>query len=112
MAASLKTMVWQGIMYPKNFLRGHMQTPTKTLRDINPGEGAIIEMEGKKVAVSKSMNGEISKVSAVCTHLGCIVGWNGAEKTWDCPCHGSRFSSTGKVINGPATKDLAAFTQS
>ena len=54
----------------------------------------------------KDAAGKVTAVSAVCTHMGCIVGWNGKDKTWDCPCHGSRFEKEGKVINGPAVKDL------
>ena len=56
----------------------------------------------------RSDEGQLHAMSAVCTHLGCIVKWNKAEKSWDCPCHGSRFDSVGRVINGPATKDLEA----
>jgi Rieske Fe-S protein len=58
------------------------------------------------VAVYKDKAGKIHACSAVCTHMGCIVRWNNAEDTWDCPCHGSRFSVDGKVIHGPAVKDL------
>ena len=61
----------------------------------------------KEVAVYRSADGEFVERSAVCPHLGCIVQWNDAEKTWDCPCHGSRFAKTGTVINGPANSDLA-----
>ncbi|MEP7167256.1 MAG: (2Fe-2S)-binding protein [Candidatus Woesebacteria bacterium] len=106
MAVSLKTKVWQGILYPRNFLKGHMEQPTTTLEQLQPGQGAIVEVDGKKVAAYKNDKGEVVKLSAVCTHLGCIVGWNGTEKTWDCPCHGSRFSLSGKVLKGPATKSL------
>jgi Rieske Fe-S protein len=59
-----------------------------------------------KTAMYRDENGTIRKHSAVCTHLGCIVHWNGAEKTWDCPCHGSRFATDGQVISGPANTPL------
>jgi len=108
MSTSIKKVLWQGVMYPKNFLKGRMQTPSETLETLQPDTGAIIEIDGKKVAAYKDANGQVTKHSAICTHLGCVVGWNGAEKTWDCPCHGSRFSTHGKVINGPAVKDLPA----
>lgn len=70
------------------------------------GEGAVIESNGEKVAAYKDEEGEVSAMSAVCTHMGCTVGWNKEEKTWDCPCHGSCFDADGKVIKGPAMKDL------
>ncbi|MDD3497911.1 MAG: FAD-dependent oxidoreductase [Candidatus Moranbacteria bacterium] len=69
-------------------------------------EGRIIASKGKKIAVYKDKSGNIHSYSAVCTHLGCIVSWNSSEKTWDCPCHGSRFDKDGKVIHGPARRSL------
>ena len=74
--------------------------------ELAPGEAAVTGMAPGQVAVSRDADGELHKVSAVCTHLGCIVTWNTAETTWDCPCHGSRFDIEGKVIQGPAVKDL------
>lgn len=70
------------------------------------GEGKIIKVRGKKVGVYKDGKGMIHAVSPICTHMGCTVNWNSTEKTWDCPCHGSRFNYDGKVIHGPALKDL------
>ena len=70
------------------------------------GEGAIMQDGLNKVAVYRDEQGDIQKFSAKCPHLGCVVQWNGGEKTWDCPCHGSRFTAQGKVINGPAASDL------
>lgn len=70
------------------------------------GEGAVISSGLTKYAVYKDDNGEVFTFSAVCPHLGCIVHWNDAEKSFDCPCHGSRFSCKGKVMNGPALTDL------
>ena len=75
--------------------------------EIPAGEGAILRDGASKQAVYRADDGQLHAMSAVCTHLGCIVKWNNAEKSWDCPCHGSRFDAFGKVINGPATKDLA-----
>lgn len=76
------------------------------LADVAPGEAKILEVDGRKVAVYREENGATHAVSPVCTHLGCHVHWNNAERTWDCPCHGGRFSPTGRVLNGPAVKDL------
>ncbi len=74
--------------------------------EIEPGQGAVIRRGRKKVAVYKDESGTIHERSAVCTHLYCIVDWNSTEKSWDCPCHGSRFDPYGKVINGPAITAL------
>ena len=74
--------------------------------EIPPNAGAIMREGLTKVAVYRDETGEIHRRSAVCTHLGCIVGWNPAAATWDCPCHGSRFDKFGTVVNGPASEDL------
>jgi glycine/D-amino acid oxidase-like deaminating enzyme/nitrite reductase/ring-hydroxylating ferredoxin subunit len=78
-----------------------------SLDDVTPGNGAIIVESGRKIAVFRDERGEVHKRSAVCPHLGCIVRWNPAASTWDCPCHGSRFDKLGAVINGPSPSDLA-----
>jgi glycine/D-amino acid oxidase-like deaminating enzyme/nitrite reductase/ring-hydroxylating ferredoxin subunit len=77
-----------------------------SLDDIVPNTGAVVRDGLRKVAVFRDEAGELHRHSAVCTHLGCIVGWNAAASTWDCPCHGSRFDPYGKVVNGPANEDL------
>jgi glycine/D-amino acid oxidase-like deaminating enzyme/nitrite reductase/ring-hydroxylating ferredoxin subunit len=75
--------------------------------EIAKDSGAVLRRGLTKVAVYRDEKGELHERSAICPHLGCIIGWNPSEKTWDCPCHGSRFDKLGKVINGPANKDLA-----
>jgi Rieske Fe-S protein len=75
-------------------------------KELEPGTGAILEVKGKKLAVYKDEQGELHVMSPVCQHLRCIVGWNAEAKTWDCPCHGSRYDATGKVMNGPTKHDL------
>jgi Rieske Fe-S protein len=75
--------------------------------EIANDSGAVVRRGMSKVAVYRDEKGALHERSAVCGHLGCIVHWNTAEKTWDCPCHGSRFDKLGKVINGPANTDLA-----
>ena len=74
--------------------------------DLKPGEGKITEIDGQKCAASRGADGELFAVSAICTHMGCTVHWNKAETTWDCPCHGSRFTQEGEVIEGPAIAPL------
>jgi glycine/D-amino acid oxidase-like deaminating enzyme/nitrite reductase/ring-hydroxylating ferredoxin subunit len=73
---------------------------------LQPGEGGIVTCAGNKVAGYRDEAGQLHCVSPVCTHLGCLVSFNTAEKTWDCPCHGSRFTVDGEVIQGPAVDDL------
>ena len=79
--------------------------------EIVPNTGAVMRDGSRKVAVFRDETGEIHQLSAVCTHLGCIVAWNKAASTWDCPCHGSRYDAQGRVINGPATSDLEKIQQ-
>jgi glycine/D-amino acid oxidase-like deaminating enzyme/nitrite reductase/ring-hydroxylating ferredoxin subunit len=78
--------------------------------EIKKSEGCVVRSGLSKVAAYRDEDGTLHSVSATCTHLGCVVTWNAAEKTWDCPCHGSRFDKLGSVINGPANKDLPPVT--
>ena len=80
--------------------------PSEEAGDLRPGEGRVSEWGFDKVAISMDDEGRRHRVSAACTHLGCIVRWNSAERTWDCPCHGSRFDPEGQVLEGPATCGL------
>jgi nucleotide-binding universal stress UspA family protein/nitrite reductase/ring-hydroxylating ferredoxin subunit len=82
------------------------KTVGRSLFDLRPGEGAVVEIEGEKVAAYVGDDGTFYTLSARCQHLGCTVGWNSRARTWDCPCHGSRYDSNGAVINGPTTKPL------
>lgn len=100
----------RGYNFVAMMIKGKLGKPTSILKDIKPNEGAVVELSGKKVAVYKSTNGTMTKCSATCTHLGCTVQWNSADKSWDCPCHGSRFKKDGAVLNGPATKPLEKIT--
>lgn len=78
----------------------------KELKDITPGSAGIIKMDGESVGVYKDESGELHLVNTRCPHLGCQLQWNASEKTWDCPCHGSRFSLDGHLLEDPAQKDL------
>ena len=80
----------------------------KSESELKPGEGAIMRNGLSKLAVHRDRSGRVHKMSAVCPHMGCVVAWNSTEETWDCPCHGSRFSAEGKVYQGPANSDLEA----
>ena len=93
--------------FPVCLVRDRFQRPDAgSLRELAPGEGKTLEMHGKKVAAYRDAKGRVTLCSAICTHLQCVVAWNPAEKTWDCPCHGSRFQPDGQVISGPAEEPL------
>jgi glycine/D-amino acid oxidase-like deaminating enzyme/nitrite reductase/ring-hydroxylating ferredoxin subunit len=79
---------------------------TTAFGDLRPGEGRVVRRGGAELAVSRDDRGELHAVSAVCTHLRCLVAWNPAERSWDCPCHGSRFGQDGEVLEGPAVRPL------
>ena len=74
--------------------------------EVPPGKGAVRRRGITKVAVYRDEQGGLHEHLAVCSHLGCIVAWNDVEKTWDCPCHGSRYHADGRVLHGPAIADL------
>ncbi len=78
----------------------------EAVADLKPGEGKVVEFDGDRLAVYKDAGGKVTALSPVCTHAGCIVNFNAAEKSWDCPCHGGRFDTSGKVLCGPPQKDL------
>lgn len=78
----------------------------KEVRELQPGDGGVLSAGLKKTAIYRDEQNVLHAFSASCTHLGCVIQWNAEEKTFDCPCHGSRFTTGGKVINGPAISDL------
>jgi glycine/D-amino acid oxidase-like deaminating enzyme/nitrite reductase/ring-hydroxylating ferredoxin subunit len=93
--------------YPDDFNKGgHTQSLIRSIDDIPPGHGGIIEHGKEKIAVWRNPNGTPHALSASCTHEGCTVTWNNADRTWECPCHGSMFEPDGKVIHGPAVDSL------
>ncbi len=92
--------------YPYYLLRDRFAGGDGSLRSIKRGSGKVVERHGQRVAAHRREDGSVVLRSAVCTHLGCTVAWNTAERTWDCPCHGSRFSPEGDVISGPAESPL------
>ena len=97
----------ENVDYPYYLIRDRFVGPdAKSLRAVGRGEGRIVEVGGKKLAVYRSEKGVATALSPVCTHMGCHVKWNDAERTWDCPCHGSRFTPVGKVLSGPAETPL------
>jgi Rieske Fe-S protein len=79
-----------------------------SVEEVARGEGAVMREGLTKVAVYRDDSGKIHRLSAICKHLGCVVNWNSTEKTWDCPCHGSRYDAHGGVYQGPANEDLSA----
>lgn len=85
---------------------GYFRSRSSKLAGLGKGEGSVLTIGGKRLAVFRDEQDQIHSVSAICTHMKCVVGWNPVDRTWDCPCHGSRFTIEGKVIHGPATADL------
>ena len=106
------SVVWDYLVenkdYPYYLVRDRFAgAEGKSLRILKRGEGKILDLDGDRVAAYRAPDGSVSLCSATCTHLGCTVAWNPAERTWDCPCHGSRFAPDGRVISGPAESPLS-----
>jgi glycine/D-amino acid oxidase-like deaminating enzyme/nitrite reductase/ring-hydroxylating ferredoxin subunit len=107
--ASARAFVRENADYPRHLLADRLPQPgPAAMREIPAGEGRVLTVRGQRLAVYRNANGELSALSPACTHLGCLVHWNTTEKSWDCPCHGSRFDPHGRILNGPAVVPLQA----
>lgn len=104
-AASAGKFIMENVNVAKHLIKGKL-TAADVHMDIIPGEAKVAELDSKKTGVFRDMQGQLHAVDTTCTHMGCELQWNAAEHSWDCPCHGSRFTYEGKVIEGPAQKPL------
>jgi glycine/D-amino acid oxidase-like deaminating enzyme/nitrite reductase/ring-hydroxylating ferredoxin subunit len=104
---SARSFVSENLEVAAHFVADRVGLPGReAVESLGPGEGAVVRVDGEAYAVARDDGGTLQCVSPVCTHMGCHVSWNTAERTWDCPCHGSRFSAGGQVVQGPAVRDL------
>lgn len=103
---SVKNLFTFNAEVAKHLVKGKFDSSKDKIEQIKDGEAAIIMHDGNRIGVYKDHHGKTYAVDTTCTHLGCEVAWNRAENSWDCPCHGSRFSIEGDVLNGPAVRNL------
>ena len=106
---SLKNFLVQNANVAAHLIKGKFEIPEQKIKDLANDEAAVVSVKGERKGVYKDKEGTINIVDTTCTHVGCEVEWNEGERTWDCPCHGSRFSYTGEVIEGPAEKPLQQY---
>jgi Rieske Fe-S protein len=104
-AASAKHFIVENLNVAKELIEGKIQ-PIPDNIEIEPGEAKVIKENGQRTGAYKDKKGTLHLVNTTCTHMGCELNWNSAEKSWDCPCHGSRFTYEGEIIEGPAVKQL------
>lgn len=90
----------------KHLIKGKLEFTQNSIEDLSPDNATVTRINGKRAGVYKDKENNLHALDTTCTHMGCEVEWNSGEKTWDCPCHGSRFSYTGEVIEGPAKRPL------
>ena len=120
-AADLVVVGNKGMAGPRRYLMGSVpsrvahespvdvliaKTVGRSVDDLAPGHGGLVLVHGRRLAIFKAEDGSITALSPRCQHMGCTVDWNDADRTWDCPCHGSRYRFDGTVIRGPAKRDL------
>ncbi|WP_096155762.1 MULTISPECIES: FAD-dependent oxidoreductase [Bacillus] len=103
---SLKKFISTNFDVAGHLMEGKLDRPTKQVEELELDEGAVVSIHGERAGAYKDEHGVVHCVDTTCTHLGCEVEWNDGERTWDCPCHGSRFSIHGEVLEGPADKPL------
>jgi Rieske Fe-S protein len=108
---SIKEFAKENVDVAMQYVKDYLAPDRVDEQDIPFGEGRVVRHGVHKVAVYKDESGTLHHLSAACTHMKCIVEWNSAEKSWDCPCHGSRFDAYGKVLNGPAISALPPFQE-
>ncbi|SEU12651.1 FAD-dependent oxidoreductase [Paenibacillus sp. NFR01] len=102
----IRNFVAQNANVAKELVTGKLEIVFKKTHELAPDEGAVVFLDGRKVGAYRDDAGSLHLVDRTCTHLGCECEWNAAERSWDCPCHGSRFSIDGDVLEGPATQPL------
>ncbi|MFL6557256.1 MAG: (2Fe-2S)-binding protein, partial [Bacillus sp. (in: firmicutes)] len=102
----LKSIVSTNVDVAKHLIKGKLEIVPRDADDLTDGEGSVVMYNGQRAGAYKDENGKLYIVDTTCTHLGCECEWNHAEKTWDCPCHGSRYAYSGDVIEGPTKKAL------
>ncbi|PLT30295.1 FAD-dependent oxidoreductase [Peribacillus deserti] len=90
----------------KHLVEGKLDKPNHTIEEVGIDEGHVVTVNGKRAGAYRDKNGELFLVDTTCTHMGCELNWNRGDRTWDCPCHGSRFAVNGDVIDGPAKNPL------
>jgi Rieske Fe-S protein len=103
---SIKTFVVQNALVAKDFVTGKVEMAHADITELKAGEGAIVRHNGQRAGAYKDDEGHLHLVDTTCTHLGCEVEWNEGERSWDCPCHGSRYRYNGEVLEGPAIEPL------
>ncbi|WP_078393094.1 FAD-dependent oxidoreductase [Shouchella patagoniensis] len=103
---SIKHFLKENVDVAKHLIAGKLNRDVEDIDDLENGQGAVVKYKGKKAGAFKDENGSLHVIDTTCTHMGCECNWNHADHTWDCPCHGSRYSYTGDVIEGPAKKPL------
>lgn len=104
--AKIGQMLRLGVSNVDHLVRDRVQVPPLEVSDLAPGEGRVGRVGGEMLAVSRAADGTLQAVAPACAHQGCIVTWNDAEQSWDCPCHGSRYAADGTLLHGPATHGL------
>lgn len=102
---SAKNFIVENYNVAEQLLDGKLSQLPKDI-DLDPGEAKVVKIDGERIGAFKDDDGNLHLVDTTCTHMGCELNWNSAERSWDCPCHGSRFSYEGEVISGPAVKPL------
>ena len=95
-------------MSVKGLTKGLLHRPGQTADSLEPGHGGIVTVDGERYACYRDEAGELHRISARCPHMGCELAWNPDEKSWDCPCHGSRFNVDGRLFDNPAKRDATA----
>ena len=108
---SIKHFLKENLNVAGQLIKGKLQIPPKKPQELQNGEGGVVNFNGRRCGGYRDETGKLHIVDTTCTHLGCETEWNHGDHTWDCPCHGSRFSIDGDVIEGPAKKPLTTFEE-